>query len=157
MRTCTCVAGDSSYPAVNMFSIFSVKAGNDVPTVWLQQHKLWALQCKSPWFAFALERGTRENNLHVQGVMDCRIFATKPGCDALRESLKLMLNIHASEIAKIEVRACQAGQTATYMLGYIQKDKLKAHFDVSICHDADCVAWLHYKVLLLFFCLRSYC
>lgn len=121
-----------------MFSIFSVKAGNDVPTAWLLQHKQWAVQCKSTWFAFALERGSKENNLHVQGVMECRIFATKAGCDVLRESLKLMMNIHSSDNAKIEVKACQAGQTATYMLGYIQKDKSKAHYDVSM-HLCCCI------------------
>ena len=79
-----------------MFSVFSVKAGTDVPTAWLSQHQLWAQQCQSPWFAFALERGAREPNLHVQGVMDCRIFATTAGCTVLRDSLKQMLNIHST-------------------------------------------------------------
>ena len=126
------VVGDASYPAINMFSVCSVKVGNDVPVAWLPQHKSWALQSKSPWFAFALGRGSKENNLHVQGVMDCRIYATK--ADALRESLKLMLNVHPSGNAKIEVKACLAGQTATYVHGYIMKDKGKAHFHVSCWH-----------------------
>ena len=59
--------------------------------------------------------------------MKCCIYATKAGCD-VRESLKLMLNVHPSDNAKIEVKACLAGQTAIYMLGYIMKDKAKAAY-----------------------------
>ena len=116
-----------------MLSITSVKPKSDVPTIWLQQHKLFAETCRSEFYAFSLERGTKDKNLHVQGVMTCRCYATDAGCVTLREVLKSLLNVNNLEEGKITVKACAAQQTPTYMLGYIQKDKLRTHYDVSYC------------------------
>ena len=113
-----------------MYSIFSVKCGQDAPTAWLQQHKLFALACRSTWFAFALERGAKEKHLHVQGTMTCRCYATDAGCTTMRNLLKSYLNVGQADEAKVTVKACAPGQTPTYMLGYIQKDKAKTHYEV---------------------------
>ena len=68
-------AGDAVYPTTNMFSIFSVKCGMDCPTAWLGQHKLWAIACKSDWYAFALERGTKERQLRMDPCTRCHAMS----------------------------------------------------------------------------------
>ena len=101
-------AGDDSYPTTHLFSTFSVVCGTDCPTAWLGQHKLWAVVCKSDWYAFSLERGSKNHNLHVQGVMSCRIYNTAAGCTLLRDLLKSYLNSDGSQGVKITVKACAA-------------------------------------------------
>ena len=44
--------------------------------------------------------------------------------------LKSYLNVGQADEAKVTVKACAPGQTPTYMLGYIQKDKAKTHYEV---------------------------
>ncbi|DBA96651.1 TPA: hypothetical protein ACH3X1_015508 [Trebouxia sp. C0004] len=102
---------------------------------WQQQlHQVYAVppHCHTSW-SFAMHpHNNLGNQLHVQGVMDCSIFNTAAGCTTLRDLLKGYLNVTGSDGAKITVKACTDGRTATYMLGYIQKDKVKAHYDMSL-------------------------
>lgn len=62
--------------------------------------------------------------------MTCRDYATDAGCNTLRDLLKSLLNVHTLEEGKITVKACAAQQTPTYMLGYIQKDKMRTEYDI---------------------------
>ena len=96
--------------------------------------------------------------------MTCRDYATDAGCNTLRDLLKSLLNVHTLEEGKITVKACAAQQTPTYMLGYIQKDKMRTEYDVSCscCYDVDidrdvlclfkaCTDWyVHFFVLTFF-------
>ena len=101
-------AGLARYGSDVMSSINSVVPGQDVPTIWLSQHKLFAETCFSQFFAFALELDARQENLRVQAVMTCRSDATDAGCITLRELLKSVLCVHSLEVCQVTVRTCVA-------------------------------------------------
>ncbi|KAL0034199.1 hypothetical protein WJX77_003046 [Trebouxia sp. C0004] len=61
-----------------------------------------------------------------------QVYAVPPHCHTSWSFAMHPHNNLGSDGAKITVKACTDGRTATYMLGYIQKDKVKAHYDMSL-------------------------
>lgn len=54
----------------------------------------------------------------------CRVYH-------LARAAESPLCVHSLEACQVTVRTCVAAQTPTHMLGYIQKDRLRRHYDVS--------------------------
>ena len=86
--------GDESYgPTVNMFSFTSAILRQNVPSIWLDAHKRFAIHCCSPWFGFSLVLGTRREHLQVQGVAKIRYPGDKHAMKRLCEELKGLLHV----------------------------------------------------------------
>ena len=75
--------GHDCYNVTNMFSSTASQLGGHCPTVWLEQHKLFAGLCQSNWSAVSQQLGTRREHLHVQA-RRAAIKAATGGADAAR-------------------------------------------------------------------------
>ena len=109
------------------------------PSGWLNQIKGWAVEVGCTWFAFALEVGKRAEHLHVQGCFECRGTASPSFITLLRTHIQEYIPTPRGTGGFVNVQAFRGTQTKQYMLGYVQKDIGKGHFQVRPCLQMGCV------------------
>ena len=113
------------------FSVtLSLSAGH-VPPGWLDAFLLWMqAMCKAG--LGALERGTREQHLHIQGTIRMRVSGPvdQKLCDRLKKQIKAACGItHGSGFrTRMELKPFGPGQTWGMMLAYCTKDVGKPHY-----------------------------
>jgi hypothetical protein len=79
--------------------------------------------------AVALEKGSKNAILHVQGVMEAACAPSNDGKELLKAHVKHFLGWDVTpQQVKMTFHPLGEGQTVEHMLGYVQKDRGKPHY-----------------------------
>ncbi len=99
----------------------------DVPTVWLTRIENYFVHYGLRGAA-ALERGDRNQKLHIQAVVEVTSGTDQAAQNAFKKHFKDHIPITPSDRSKLTFKPLAEGQNFVHMLGYVQKDADQPHY-----------------------------
>jgi hypothetical protein len=103
--------------------------GKDCPSRWLHRLHSW-MEHNHLHGVCALERGSRNKNLHIQVAVRMPIGSTPADVARLKKDLKGFFPITTEDASKLQLKVFSEGQTWSHMMGYCQKDFGKMHYEM---------------------------
>ena len=121
---------NDNLPLLNLSVTLSKKSGHVLPA-WLKLVDEWMkLRCEAG--AAALERGGRQQHLHVQIML--RMHIAEQDIKMLADELKSLVGWRRGDGSGIycQTKEFAPGQTWQMMLGYVHKDSTQPHFKICL-------------------------
>jgi hypothetical protein len=125
---------------VSTFKIQITKSRGHVPTSFKQRAIEWLRVVHACTGVLAFEKGKRNKQLHIQGVVRLQFPDDKAHCDWLRKQIYEFFPARPCDGYKVAVNPLSLGQTFELMVGYCQKDHGESHYELIVVglSERDC-------------------